>query len=581
MTMRAPSLSVRALLLLSLTRTYAIRALLMPSTPRTGGAICATLSDRPLPLTSSVSVDGAARAARAGLRPPEYAGSRRRLRGVVAGVVASPTARGAAAMNATAIYERADRLLQLRRPKEAAGLLTQLTQLTPDDGRVWMKLMSVHKRAKKLRKAEAVVRDGLRACPQNARLRQALADLCRDGRRYEEAREHFGQAMELEPSLASVYDSWGRMEAQLGQHATAASLYERGLELQPSARLCHALGVLLDTQGLAARARAVLKRGLTLRNEASNPQLLHALGMVEVRASNHAAARAHFVTSISARPSFTKAYLALGQLEERLGNKAAARRHYEAGATAKQPNGQLGAVQLWQSWARMEQRLGRPSAALALYKRAHALFPDDGQLLVEWAKLAGEHSEPALARQLFRQVVASRSRLATPYAFQCAASLELRDGKPDAARALFERGAELPADDGAARDERMPLLHAWAVFEWREGERRKARELFLAAEAAAGEDTGWLYQWHARFEADGGNAVIARHYYARAVNAAPLDSSAWRLWAEFEEQHGDAERAEVLGKHAQYVETQALLQDAAGGTRREKNPLAPADLYRK
>jgi hypothetical protein len=69
--------------------------------------------------------------------------------------------------------------------------------------------------------------------------------------------------------------------------------------------------------------------------------------------------------------------------------------------------------------------------------------------------------------------------------------------------------------------------------------------------------------------------------YARAVNAAPLDSSAWRLWAEFEEQHGDAERAEVLGKHAQYVETQALLQDAAGGTRREKNPLAPADLYRK
>ena len=77
----------------------------------------------------------------------------------------------------------------------------------------------------------------------------------------------------------------------------------------------------------------------------------------------------------------------------------------------------------------------------------------------------------------------------------------------------------------------------------------------------------------------GGNPLLARHYSARAVNAAPLDSSAWSMWAEFEEGWGDLKRAEVLSKHAQGVETQALLEDAVGGTRRG-SPLAPADLYR-
>lgn len=125
------------------------------------------------------------------------------------------------------------------------------------------------------------------------------------------------------------------------------------------------------------------------------------------------------------------------------------------------------------------------------------------------------------------------------------------------------------------------MLHAWAVLEWREGNERKARELFMAAEAAASEPCGWLFQWHARFEAECGNAVLARHYYARAVNVAKLDSTAWRLWAELEEEAGDSERAATLAKHAQYVETEACLLEGMGGLTRasKKNPLSPADMY--
>ena len=227
---------------------------------------------------------------------------------------ASPLAPAASAANATALYTRANRLLQTHQIVDAIGVFEQLALLTPDDGRVWVKLMSAYKRARKPARAEATIHRAIAACPRNARLRQALADLCRGRRAYVEARTHFRAAMELEPTLASVYDSWGRMEASLGEAATAAALYEKGLEIAPSARLCHALGVLLDTRGAAAPARAVLRRGLSLPNEEANPQLLHALGMLEVRAGNHADARSNFQAAIREHPHFTMGYLSLGQV---------------------------------------------------------------------------------------------------------------------------------------------------------------------------------------------------------------------------------------------------------------------------
>lgn len=219
-----------------------------------------------------------------------------------------------------------------------------------------------------------------------------------------QAREHFQEANRLEPGLSSVYDSWGRMEASLGQHRVAASLFERGLELRPSARLCHALGVLLDTQGEPEKARDVLQRGLCLPNEADNPQLLHASAIVEARAGRVGGARSLLLSVVSRHPSFTKAYLTLGQLEERMGNTQAARRHYERGATAQHNDGRQGAVQLWQSWARLEARLGRPRKALSVYRRAAALFPADEQLIVGWARLEAEHGDEDTARGLYTRV---------------------------------------------------------------------------------------------------------------------------------------------------------------------------------
>ena len=56
------------------------------------------------------------------------------------------------------------------------------------------------------------------------------------------------------------------------------------------------------------------------------------------------------------------------------------------------------------------------------------------------------------------------------------------------------------------------------------------------------------------------------------------------MWAEMEAAIGETERAEVLQRHAQYVETMALLSSGGvgtGSTRRgtKKSPLSPSDMY--
>eukprot|EP00965_Chrysotila_dentata_P160773 5309064-Pleurochrysis_carterae.AAC.1 len=141
-------------------------------------------------------------------------------------------------------YEHAVLLLKTGRYDGALALFGKLSKLNPGDGRVWQRMMAIYKRLRRFQSAERVIRAGLKACPGNAMLQQALADLLRERKRYTEARTHLRRALQLDPQLLSAYDSWGRMEAALGRHKLAESLFQRGLAIKPTTRLYHALGVL-------------------------------------------------------------------------------------------------------------------------------------------------------------------------------------------------------------------------------------------------------------------------------------------------------------------------------------------------
>ena len=383
-----------------------------------------------------------------------------------------------------ALYEQAKLLLQTRRRSEAIVLYERLTRLAPEDGRVWIKLMTTHKSARNLEAAEAAVRRGIEACPENARLRQALADMCREQKRHEEAREHFRIAMRLEPSLASVYDSWGRMEAALGQEALAASLYERGLQVQPTARLCHAYGVLLDTRGDAERAREALGApACPTRRPTRNSSTRWAWWRCARAPRGRAVA---LLTAIKENPTFTMAHLSPGN-----SRSASATRRPRGGTTPPAPSpsspravGAFSCGSRGRAWSSVSATSrGAPAA-----RRASERFPNDHQLLVEWAKLAGEHGDARVARRFERATAAAAARRAASRRGACgrrpgdaahALLVPMRggvrgEGQPDGARAGLLR-ARRRARRGAGHmpaEERMPLLHAWAAPR---GEARRGR----------------------------------------------------------------------------------------------------------
>ena len=194
---------------------------------------------------------------------------------------------------------------------------------------------------------------------------------------------------------------------------------------------------------------------------------------------------------------------------------------------------------------------------MRLYARAARFYPEDARLLTEWGKLAAELGDVEEARDIFQRTLGLQPA-PPPYAFQSAAALEVREGEIDAARAIFSRGVAtlvpaLRSGDDALAEELVPLVHAWAVCEWRHGDALAARGLFRQAEELSPAPCSWVFMWRAKFEAAAENYPLARHYYARAVNADPNDATIWRLWSDLETAAGNEERASLYARRAAHV----------------------------
>jgi len=85
------------------------------------------------------------------------------------------------------LYEQAKQLQKARKFDTARAAFERLSRLAPADGRVWTSLVGLHKAARRYGEAEATLLSAIGHCPANAYLRQNLADLCRDRRRWKEA----------------------------------------------------------------------------------------------------------------------------------------------------------------------------------------------------------------------------------------------------------------------------------------------------------------------------------------------------------------------------------------------------------
>lgn len=481
---------------------------------------------------------------------------------------------------------------------------------TPADGKTWMKLASLARKNRDLVSAERILTAAVKCQPTNSLLWQALADTQRESGRYSAARTLYRRTLALNESLGSAYHAWGRMEATLGNAEAAQRILEKGLSRglpRPNARLAHALAILLDgTLGRTDEARVLLKDAL--QAEPSNPQLLHALGLLEANAGNTPAARRHLASAqrssnqvggasmepIPSAPERQGAYWqashALARLEMENGNPTLAK---QICASALPATG--GAVQLFQFLANLEQRTSRPSAARQVYLRATAEHSGDERLWLQWARMEEGLGYLSRAAELYEKAIEAKPSNADAYTRFATMLVRTQEVVPKWAgqfggkvpergllpgqktalvRGIYEQGASAcsrgaMAAVGSEARRLSKLLHSWAAWEWKQGDRTQARLLFSRAAALAPrEQKAWVFQWYARFEADCGNELVARHLLAKAVNADRFDGSTWRFWAELEEQAGNRALAQELNRHAALQEaTKTLLFRRQGGGR--------------
>lgn len=398
-------------------------------------------------------------------------------------------------------------------------------------------------------RARAILRRALKHNPGNAILWQTWADLEKSEERLPAARKLFQRAFQANPSLPSLYHSWGAMEYKAGNVTTARRLYQEGLRQCPSApRLYHALGVLYDKHGSPRFARIILTQGLKV--EPHNAYLHHALGTLEYRGGAISAARECFTRAIRVDPRHTLAYLSFALLEELEGNLDLARKYYAKGTTVESAKRSASTVQLWQAWARLEEKSGDTKRATQLYRRAIQSHPTDAMLYCSWGKLEESSGEIARARKIFSEGLSFSEGKKHAHLWQNIALLEQRQKKFETARKLFARGVSLSRKN----KDLAPLVHAWAAMEWEQGFHDRARQLFSEA-VDIDELCPWLWLWFGRFELAQLRVSIARHYIQRCINLDPSDGSPWRVWAELERMEGNEEDARFMFKRAAQLDS--------------------------
>ena len=128
-------------------------------------------------------------------------------------------------------------------------------------------------------------------------------------------------------SAAQFHLEHGKTLGAAGQHANAASAFERALALEPAHAEAHyRLGLALRDQGRLAEAAASYQRALTLRPDYAEAH--NNLGAALQLQGKLNDALASFRRAVDLDPDFSQPYLNLGRLLEALGDRPGAAQVY-------------------------------------------------------------------------------------------------------------------------------------------------------------------------------------------------------------------------------------------------------------
>lgn len=480
-------------------------------------------------------------------------------------------------------------------------ILTQLREATPHDMRVVRRLARIEQEDGNLAKARTILLDGLRMEQNNAYLLNGLGQIERISGNVNSARTYYRRAIKCNPSIPNPYHALGTLEHTHGNIRAALTIIKDGIRNCPrNHRLYHALGdVYLDANMLDMAEEAYLT-GLQLGPEWSKAFFYTSLSFVSYAQGHSRDSRALLVQSLQINGGMhAQGVIALAQLDESEGNIAQARkvyrdaissyerkRHRRSSYRPTPPSNEDNVFDTWssddgqgtdysrsyagdkwinvfKSWARMEEIHGTYETAHIVYSKAAKLFPNNVSLLIQWAELQANHGEPKKARLLFEAAchrVGSKS--AEPY--QLLAEFEMKRKNYFEAQSILSKGAQSVAgndssldndEEGAIRGGNKGLarlFHTWGVCEYHLGVYSRAEKLFDDALRVTGSEEGdsamrslILYSM-AKLEYSRQEYLLAQHCVALSLKENLLPGGnylTWKLWSQIADKMENEELA--------------------------------------
>ncbi|KAJ9699791.1 hypothetical protein PVL29_005590 [Vitis rotundifolia] len=296
-----------------------------------------------------------------------------------------------------------------------------------------------------------------------------------------------------------IWQCWAVLENKMGNIRRARDLFDAATVADKRhVAAWHGWAVLELKQGNIKKARHLLAKGL--KYGGGNEYIYQTLALLEAKANRHEQARYLFKQATKYNPKSCASWLAWAQLEMQQENNHTARQLFEKAVQASPKNRFA-----WHVWGVFEANLGNADKGRKLLKIGHAVNPRDPVLLQSLALLEYKYSTANLSRVLFRR----------------ASELDPRH---------------------------QPVWIAWGWMEWKEGNIATAREMYqraLSIDSTTESAARCLQAWGV-LEQRAGNLSAARRLFRSSLNINSQSYITWMTWASFEENQGNAVRAEEI-----------------------------------
>jgi len=209
------------------------------------------------------------------------------------------------------------------REAKAEAAVRELIRATPDRAEVHRGLAGVLRKAGRVPEAEASYRKALALKPDYARARSELGAMLASSGRLEDALAEYDTGLAYDPEHASMAAQRARVLARLRRFDEARAAWRRVTALSPeSAEAFASLGMARLQAGEMEAGAEALRRAVALAPE--NPQFNYNLGLVLLRGGDPEASLEHFRKTLAARADFAPAHYNLGVALFMLGRPAQA-----------------------------------------------------------------------------------------------------------------------------------------------------------------------------------------------------------------------------------------------------------------